>query len=288
MAWGMLIASYLFLAGISAGAYILATMCQKLWPDKDLKTVEKAGIYLSFPLVALGSVFLMLDAEAGIKAPWRFFLLLSNIPSSMISNGTLIISLFMLVSAVSILKVYQGKPLPRWLTNVGIALALGTAAYTGFLIGVLNAVPIWNNSVLPLLFVASAMSTGIAGTLILATGLDRKVAGEIKSIKKLHLSLLAGELALLFTLIYITSTANVNAAQSVSMLVSGQFNLMFWGGLIAIGLLFPIAVDSFELFGRLTGGHSLPLFYASEAAVLAGGFVLRYLLLAVGAPVTLL
>ena len=50
---------------------------------------------------------------------------------------------------------------------VGMVLAVCVAAYTGVLLGDAGlAFPLWNMAILPLLFVVSAASTGIAAVLL--------------------------------------------------------------------------------------------------------------------------
>ena len=55
-------------------------------------------------------------------------------------------------------------------------------------------------------------------------------------------------------------------------ITSGPFAPLFWGGLVGVGLIIPLLLDLF--------GHRLKAMGAVSAAlVLAGGFVLRYVVL---------
>ena len=49
---------------------------------------------------------------------------------------------------------------------IGILLSICVGIYTGVLLGALVARPFWNNPILPLLFLLSAMKTGIASILL--------------------------------------------------------------------------------------------------------------------------
>ena len=60
--WGPLIAWYLFLAGVGAGAYIVAVVANVL--GERYKPLVKPGIFLGAPLVAIGSGLLLLDLGA--------------------------------------------------------------------------------------------------------------------------------------------------------------------------------------------------------------------------------
>ena len=95
-AWGWLIVTYLFLAGAGAGAFLAAVACDLLAPDWS-KALARAGSLASGPLVAIGTVCLVLDLEAGLWQPWRQIYLVSNL-SSMITWGVIILSLFIPVA----------------------------------------------------------------------------------------------------------------------------------------------------------------------------------------------
>ncbi|GAW31060.1 NrfD/PsrC family molybdoenzyme membrane anchor subunit [Carboxydocella sp. JDF658] len=286
MAWGTIIAAYLFLAGVSAGAFLTAVNAPRLWPRGKWEALTKSGILLAIPLMALGLLLLVFDAEAGLKAPWRFLYLFLNFPGSMMTNGTIIISLYMLVLLYCGWLVWKKQELPRWLVTTGNLLALGTAGYTGLLIGVVNTVPLWNTAVLPVLFLVSALSTGMAAAVITALWLDGGIIGQLQGIKKVHLGLLIGELILLFFLVYVTGTSSDVARQSVDLLLTGKFAALFWGGLIGLGLVLPLLIEWWEMGNAKHENKALTVL--SEVMVLSGGFILRYLILAAALPVNLL
>ena len=73
-------------------------------------------------------------------------------------------------------------------------------------------------------------------------------------------------------------------------LISGQWAIWFWLGLIFIGLIGPTLLETWLLFfsseefekSRLAHWIS----FASDAGVLVGGFLLRYLIVAAAVPLT--
>ena len=77
-------------------------------------------------------------------------------------------SVFLAVSVVDLaLRLLVRKKTPKALDVVGMVLAVCVAAYTGVLLGDAGlAFPLWNMAILPLLFVVSAASTGIAAVLL--------------------------------------------------------------------------------------------------------------------------
>ena len=99
--------------------------------------------------------------------PLRFFGLVANLGSVM-AWGVIILSAFLVVSIVDLIVLLVKKSTPKALDVVGAVLAVCVAAYTGVLLGDAGvAFPLWNMAVLPILFIVSAASTGIAVTLLI-------------------------------------------------------------------------------------------------------------------------
>lgn len=108
--------------------------------------------------------------------------------------------------AAALLEVLR-RPVPKWLTWTGIVSAFCVAAYTGFLLGVVSAYPLWNNAILPVLFVVSALSAGLAATSLVGLITDRERFEQMWLIKKSHVILLAIEMVVLATMLIIVSSA---------------------------------------------------------------------------------
>ena len=171
MVWGSMIAWYLFLAGASAGAFLTSAFVEAKYPDSVKMRV--AGRIIAPIFLGIGLLMLMLDAEAGLHNPLRFFYLVMN-PGSVMTLGVYFICVFMPVSVVAALLEVLRRPVPKGLTWVGIVSAFCVAAYTGFLLGVVKAYPLWNNAILPVLFVVSALSAGLAATSLVGLVTDRE------------------------------------------------------------------------------------------------------------------
>jgi formate-dependent nitrite reductase membrane component NrfD len=296
--WGPLLAWYLFLAGVGAGAYLVGVAADYL--GERYRPLVKPGIYLGAPLVAIGSVFLLLDLGAPLRF-WRGFL---RPGSSMISVGIIIISVFIILGAIHIaallFKFKASQRALRWLGGVNGLFALGTAIYTGLLLGVVKAVPFWNTPMLPLLFLVSALSTGM-GAVLLVVGLRRWVAPKaveaeaeqvtqaVHALSRTDIPLIVTEVLVLFFLLFLMAASRTTAAESVRYLVAGGYAVAFWLGVVVVGLLVPVTLEAWSL----TGGKGLSLARLADLGVitglclLAGGLILRYAVLAAGANVAL-
>ena len=285
MVWGPMIAWYLFLAGASAGAFLTSAFVEVKYPESVKMRV--AGRIIAPIFLGIGLVMLMLDAEAGLHNPLRFFWLIAN-PGSVMTLGVYFICVFMPVALVSALLEVLKKPVPKWLTWVGIVFAFAVAAYTGFLLGVVKAVPLWNNAVLPILFVVSALSAGLAATSLVGLLVDRERFEQMWLIKKSHVILSAIEMVVLATMLVIVSAGSVEGAASVYSLVAGQYAPAFWGGIVLLGLVAPFIIEGYPVFitKRVeTSMTSMVVSVIGEAGVLVGGFMLRLLVVLSALPV---
>ena len=288
MVWGPMIAWYLFLAGASAGAFLTSAFVEAKYPESVKMRV--AGRIIAPIFVGIGLLMLMLDAEAGLHNPLRFFWLISN-PGSVMTLGVYFICVYMPVAlAVAVLEILK-KRVPKWLTWIGIVFAFAVAAYTGFLLGVVKAYPLWNNAILPILFVVSALSAGLAATSLVGLVTDRERFEHMWLIKKSHVILSAIEMVVLFTMLVIVSAGSFEGAASVHSLIAGQYAPAVWGGIVVLGLVAPFCIegDPVVIAKRVeTSTTSLVVSLIGEAGVLVGGFLLRLLVILAALPVLFL
>ncbi len=295
--FGPLIAWYLFLAGMGAGAYLVGVGATYL--GERYKPLVKPGIVLGAPLVAIGSGLLLLD----LGNPLRFYLGFLRPQSSMISVGIWIITVFILlgllhIAALLFKQVKLSAKALQWLGGINAVFALGTAIYTGLLLGVVKAVPFWNTPMLPLLFLVSALSTGV-GVVLLVLGLRRWLApaavqadGEhvVESehlLSRVDIPLVVVELLVLFFLLFIMGGSRSVAADSARYLVAGEFAAAFWIGLVVVGLVVPAALEAWALTRKgLSGAQVTSVGVVVGLCLLVGGIVLRYAVLSAGANVS--
>jgi polysulfide reductase chain C len=281
-AWGWLIISYLFLAGAGAGAFIAAVACDLLAPDWS-KSLARAGSLASGPLVAVGTMCLVFDLEAGFWQPWRQLYLVSN-PTSMISWGVVVLSLFipvaLLYAAALNELTFVGQYAKKYLWHLevlGSVLAVATAIYTGILIAVVNGVPFWNTPLMPVLFLASAMSTGLAVAMIGAAIIDITTIRTLSNFALGHVIFLAVEGVVLLLLIFMSLTKSVEAAASAKMLISGVLSPYFWLLVVVLGILVPFALSIVEYYEY--GEMPKYLVVGADLLVLIGGMSLRALII---------
>ncbi|KUO62673.1 MAG: oxidoreductase [Gracilibacter sp. BRH_c7a] len=303
--WNWLIVIYLFLGGLGAGAYLASFAAEKRWLGRN-SHLARIGYYLAAPIVAFGTLLLVFDLGQGLHKPWLLIRLIFNFGSVM-TWGVYILAAFIVVGLLKAFFVFKKKQAPQVITLAGAVLALATGAYTGLLIAVIEAVPFWNTLVMPILFVVSALSTGLSLTTLVAHFMEKE--GSANPLEgKVHLALVAAELlivAIFFGMMALGFKGPVGA-KSASLVMFGSYAIVFWGYFIALGLLLPLVVFGREYLlakqsapkvateGASTGKetaiaaeaeHSSYLVLATDLSILIGGFALRALIIFTALPI---
>lgn len=277
--WGWIIVIYLFLGGLAAGLFLVGAVADFVF---GVGEAFRPGLYLSPVLVGVGSLLLVFDLGRPERM-WRVFV---N-PSAIMTVGAWVLLIFMAVGALYAscwlpFLPWSGNPLLRHsLAVVGGVLAVATAIYTGVLLGGVKAYPFWNSPALPVLFLVSSVSTGLAAHgLLLPLAGTHDVAGLESVLGRVDAGVLLLELIVLVIyafMMYGTTFASSTIHQSVaaSPVIRGKLAAPFWGGVIGVGIVLPLVL---YLLG--SGG---PLVWLAEACVLVGGLLLRYVVVYAGA-----
>lgn len=275
-AWGWKVAAYLFLAGVGAGAYLDAQLLD--WFSEGVPLASKIGTALSWPLVAVGTLFLIWD----LGMPLRFWRAGTVPGRSWISRGVIILTVFLglaLLQSVTMvwpwtaLESAEGARLA--LSALGGLFALLTLVYTGLLLGAVRPIPFWTMPALPLLFIASGMSTG--GMAVHLTLPFYGSSEQMAQVASFDAGLIAIEILVL--LVYLVGTYGTAGRQSVLLLVTGALSTSFWGGLVLLGLALPLGAALVESAGGIEGAA---LVVIGAVPGLAGGYILRYVVISAG------
>lgn len=273
MFWGPMIAWYLFLAGAAAGAFVTSAYLDYKHPSTG--KISFAGRIISFVALCIGLLMLMIDASAGLANPGRFFLLFSN-PASIMTIGVYIICLFMIVLIWELVLDFMKKSKPKWLAIIGSVLSLCLAAYTGFLLGAAAPYPLWSNAALPVLFVISGGSAGLAAVLIAGRIIDAKAVEGMRELDRAGIALPIAEIFVLFCMLVVVAYGSPEGATSVSMMLQGEYAVAFWLGLVVLGLIMPLAIEIYSAKAKPQGPA---LGFIANGGVLVGGFCLRYIVI---------
>ncbi len=296
--WGPLLAWDLFLGGAGAGAYLIGVIAQRL--GGRYRHLAKPGIYAGPPMVAVGALLLLIE----LGQPLLFWRAFSNLGSSMMSVGVIIISIFIVLGFIHIAlslfpRLGVKEKAQRWLGGINGLFGLGIMIYTGLLLGVVKAVPFWNTPTMPALFLLSALVAGLA-TVILIVGLQRwvmpatvrenkaeEISESVQGVIPSVAILVVGVLLSLFLLVFVMSSAGVTAAESASYLLTGSYATAFWVGVVVVGLLVPLGLVTWVSVqrGKMALGRVVDISTLAAFCLLVGGLILRYAVVAAGASV---
>ncbi|HHV63469.1 MAG TPA: polysulfide reductase NrfD [Peptococcaceae bacterium] len=304
MHWHWLIIIYLFMGGLGAGAYLTSFAAEKGWLGKT-SSLKRVGYYIAAPIVALGTALLVFDLGQGLWKPWLLIGLLSNF-NSVMTWGVYILSAFILLGFIKGFCVWKNITVPDALTWAGAVLALATGTYTGLLLAAVEAVPFWSTGIMPLLFVVSALSTGLSLCSLLAPLAEREYF-TVGRENQAHIILIGAEVIIVTVLmgIMISGIKGPIGQASANLLISGVYSLVFWGYFIGLGLIIPLLAFIFEARHSkriVTKELAVPLAAREVAAivqrkhhsyqtivtdvfVLIGGFALRALIILAALPV---
>jgi polysulfide reductase chain C len=286
--WKEIIAIYLYLAGMGAGSFIIGTLIN--WLEVKLNppffpSIDVFGYALNLPealilwgpiMVAISAPFLVLDL--GIK--WRFMYACLNPRTSWVARGFIILSVFIIFGLVLLAKyvlpfewLHAESALWRIPEIIAFAFAFGTAIYTGILLKATKSIPLWNTYLLPLLFLVSALSTGSMAIILstLGTGLFSHDAGPLKVLMGAEQILVVIEGIVLYLFLSHRYRAAEQGKDSVRLLLFGEMRLIFWGGVVLLGFIFPVILESIASFFP---GNAV-LIFGAGILLLCGGFFLR-------------
>src|SRR3990172_12017971 len=292
--WGLLIVMYLFCGGLSAGAIVISGLANYIGGGERYTRLAKIGAIIApFP-VMLGTGLLVFDLGRPFFF-WKLFLAFE--PVSPMWIGTWLLSVFLAVSlpyfnlflpeSKRLWKPVQVQFWKNVLAAAGFPLGIGVAIYTGVLLGAIPARPFWNTPMVALLFLFSALSTATALLIVLSF---KSKSSEAQEERKLLLSadivFILLELLIIIPYIIHGELSTLSARESLKLVLGGPYTLLFWLGVVFLGLLVPLAIEFLELIPRSKTNERrhMPGIVALLAGVLVllGGFLLRYVFVYAG------
>jgi protein NrfD len=270
--WGWPIACYLFLGGVGGGMIVVSALADLVFGKGD---VFAAGSLVAGIAIGVGSGLLIFE----LGRPFQFWRVLST-QKAIMTVGAWMLSFTILTSLAYFSFWPEFSPwrglvdLRHVFAGVNLFLGLGVCIYTGVLLGSLRARSFWNTPILPILFLVSGLSTGVAGQLLLAGvcpywGHHNDAATMLDATRYLDVVLLAFELMILFVYVpMMRFSAGAPGTRVAAQWLTGSKKWLFWGGVIGLGLVLP---------GMLHLVHSGAASHLASPLVILGGLILRFL-----------
>lgn len=277
------IAWYLFLAGMGGGAFLIGAVVDLILRVRPGGLLQSASAITDRALVfgpiavMIGLVFLLADLGSPLRAVELFL----AAPNGILGLGAWGISLFLATSvAAYVLGSFDQPPMLRIIETVchvaATVLGVFVITYSGIYLSLFATVPFLNTPLVPILFVISALSTGMAFTLVCAFalgGYDPYGRG-LDFCVKTELALIVADLTMLATLLVASLFRSDQTRLSAEALLYGEWAVLFWFGVLCVGLAAPLLLGAYH---RLRPNS--PSFAVGSACSVAGGLCLRYALL---------
>jgi formate-dependent nitrite reductase membrane component NrfD len=259
---GVLIALALFFGGISGGLYLASLYFDSM-----------VGMFIAWLLAMVTG---MMDM-AHLSKKLRFWRMLLKPNTSWISRGFIIIWLFLGAAAIQLAlsQWVPGAAETAFKVIAGI-LAFGVAIYSGFVVGYVGAIKIWNSAIIPILFVIAGLAGGLA--ILLATTLGD--AAESQNVVNTMRAVLIGYAVFVAIYLWVSTYESVTARDSAMRILRGSIAPIFWIGVVLLGVVIPIIL--------LFATSATAAFVISLIFVIIGGVALRYTILKAGVYIPLL
>ena len=318
--WGWEIPVYLFLGGLVAGLMIISGVRLLVTRPKERQALICCtfGPLLGLALLSLGMLMLFLDLEHKLHV-WRLYLTF-EITSPMSWGSWILLLVYPALVGNALAHLPEAFPAvarrfpiftrisdhilarPRLVIGIGfgnMAIGVGLGVYTGILLSTLAARPLWNSSLLGLLFLFSGLSGAAAllhAMLILSVkDADRPAFADFllsnlarwsqakspdtrvaPTLAKADNSFLTIELFLIILFLVGLVSSTQAHQQAAQLLLTGPYAAAFWVIVIGMGILVPLVLQYLELSNRIR--HTL----VPGVFVLTGGITLRIILVFAG------
>jgi len=292
--WVWEIAIYLFLGGLASGSLLAAAVVNLIAKDRYKNNI-RFGAWVGTILLAIGVLFLLVD----VGVPTRAIILYKSFVNL---NSWMAFGAWFLFGGIIVYGIYA-LSYTDWVTKklkfllncrtvlsiIIVPLSIGIAVYTGLLLSVLYAHPLWNTWFLPALFTVSALDTGVALFIaysVLSANKAKTDSAKLEHVLEWSTVILIGlEVIVLASYLSIVSSALEIGFISVQILTSGSLSQIFWIIFVGCGLAVPLFISISLLVRRdltLKTWGILPMI--GVAGCLAGGFTLRFVVLLAGLP----
>jgi predicted membrane protein len=311
--WGILIVVYPFITGLVAGAFILASL-ERVFNVKVLKPTYQLALLtaLSFLLVAT------MPLISHLAQPQRFYeiMITPHGTSAMAIFGFVYLWYLMVVLLLEIWFDYrpsmvvwsnEKKGIMKWIyrilslgmtdispetvkwdrklgyiiTVIGIPSAFILHGYVGFIFGSIKANPWWSTPLMPIIFLFSAMVSGIALVMFIYMLISwiRKQTIEVRVLDEIG-KFLFFILILDFTLEGLDQVHRIYEAnesfETLKLLVSGKLYLTLFVGQGLVGTIIPLVTLAFLQFYKKKIMIKKSLYLMVSILTLIGVYSMRW------------
>ncbi len=313
LSWSILIVLYPFITGLVAGAFILASL-ERVFNVKSLRPTYVIALLTSFAFLLVATMPLIFHLGQPLRA-WEI-MMTPHLTSAMAIFGFVYLWYLMIVLLLEIWFDYrydlvlwarESTGVKKWLykalalgsddispksvkldqklgyivTVIGIPSAFLLHGYVGFIFGSIKANPWWSTVMMPIIFLFSAMVSGIALVMLLFI-----IINKVRK-QKIDMLCLDTIAKYLFYIIIIDFTMEsldqihrfYEAEESfeiIQLLISGHLNFTLLVMQVGIGMFLPLTTLGILQFYKPAEKVRQLLYFITGVLVLIGIFFMRW------------
>ena len=252
---GYLIAIYFYITGLHMGFYttsVVATLLGK----QEWKPIGKIGALGALIVLAVAPVFLLVDLTQIFRF-WHLFPYINL--RSPITWGTFFLTAYPPIGVIYAWYVFRGNyRLAKIWGLCGFPVAVSVHGYTGFILALGSGRAFWNTSLNPILFLVSAMVSGLALIIIIINiryyYFTENVPAEQKAadlniintlVRMMYLFLIL-EMFLMGCDLAVLANSKADEYETYLLLTRGSWAPLFLGVELTLGGVIPLILLSFQ------------------------------------------
>lgn len=289
--FSVMIAIYFYITGLVMGFYttsVVATLLDR----REWKPIGKIGAVGSVAALCIAPIFLLVD----LTQPSRFWHLFVHLnATSPITWGTYFLTIYPALALFYAYFVLTGRQRPaKILGLIEFPIAVSIHGYTGFILVLGKARAFWNASINPILFLVSAMVSGLALIVLIANiryrywtkhETQEQREADFRIIRTMLIMLIVFiliDLILLGSDMAVLGNSDVDSWEQLKLLTVGQFGFLFLVVEILIGELIPLGLLSSRRIRESFWGINI-----IAILIMAGIFAMRVVIVLGGQHVPL-
>jgi len=288
---GYLIAIYFYITGLHMGFYttsVVATLLGK----QEWKPIGKIGAVGALVVLAVAPIFLLVDLTQ-IPRFWHLFPYINL--RSPITWGTFFLTAYPPIGLIYAWYVFRGNyRLAKIWGLAGFPVAVSVHGYTGFILALGAGRAFWNTSLNPILFLVSAMVSGLALIIIIINiryyyfaqneAPEQKAAdlNIINTLVRMMYLFLILELFLMGCDLAVLANSKAEEYETYLLLTRGSWAPMFLGVELTLGGVIPLILLSFKRIRLHPIGHCTACLF-----ILCGIMAMRIIIVVGGQSVML-
>ena len=264
--WGWEVSAYVWTKAISAGAFLVPFLAWAFGFAEINSTAMWLGIGIGILFLSLTGILLVKDLDR----PDRFLnVLLRPQWNSWLTKGGYAITayggLLSLLALTTWMEWTFLKAPIMWATGI---IAVIVAVYTAFLFAQAKGRDFWQSPVLSIHMLLHSFLAGAASFGIIALFIESGTnwLPFLKAVLMIGLGVNLGTMLIELT----TTHPTEDAKRTVDMILKGRYKSMFWGGVILLGNIIPLAILFF-------GGSSAMIIAIAGTIVLIGIYITEHI-----------